>query len=286
MTDTSKILVTGGSGFIGARVGDELTGRGHVVMRLGRSEPATRRWSLGEQPGAGAFEGASALIHCAYDMTLSKWDDIRRTNIEGTDKLLAAAAESGVKRIVLISSIAAFEGCQSDYGRAKLACETIATRHNAVVLRPGMVWGDNSGGVYAAMEQWVQSLPVTPVLVPSPSFYMCHVQDLAELIAEIVDLPAWEPDRVTTAFPRPLRFDEVVMELQRRHGKRKPLLPIPWRAPWLACKTLEAIGVRPPFRSDGLVGLMKANPRPDFSALDRYQTRFRSFIEQQGAGSR
>jgi NADH dehydrogenase len=277
MSQRRAILMTGGSGFIGAQIRVELKEAGYAVRNLGRNESLPCRWSLGEQPDARVFQGVGVLIHCAYDMTLSKWDDIRQVNVEGTEKLLAAAAAADVARIILISSIAAFEGCQSMYGRAKLACEGIANHHDAVILRPGMVWGEDSGGVYAAMERWVQSLPMTPVLVPSPSFYMCHVQDLVDLIVELVSQPGWKPEVLTAGYPAPLRFDQVVQELQRRQQIRKPLLRLPWRLPWLACKAFETVGLRPPFRSDGLLGLMKSNPSPNFSALKSHETSFRSF---------
>jgi hypothetical protein len=106
---------------------------------------------------------------------------------------------------------------------------------------------------------------------------MCHVQDLVDLIVELVSQPGWKPEVLTAGYPAPLRFDQVVQELQRRQQIRKPLLRLPWRLPWLACKAFETVGLRPPFRSDGLLGLMKSNPSPNFSALKSHETSFRSF---------
>jgi NADH dehydrogenase len=276
MTRKETVLLTGGTGFIGRNLHVELDGPDRSVRDLGRAEPGPYRWQLGEAPDPGAFQDADVLVHAAFDMRLTEWKDIQKINIDGTKALFDAAASAGVTRFILISSIAAFENCESDYGRAKLTCEEIAEPHGACIMRPGLVYGEQSGGVYAAMENWVKSLPVTPILTPSPNLYMCHVADLCALIREIVDRPSWNPRTVTVACPTPLGFKDVVGILQARHGVRKPLLPVPWRLPWLACKTLEVVGLQPPFRSDGLVGLMRGNPQPDFSALREFGTSFRS----------
>lgn len=274
-----KILITGGTGFIGGHLRDQLQNSSWDVQNLGRSERSPYQWTLNTRPGPETFEEVEVLIHCAYDLALARWDDIQKINIEGTEKLFEVAAAAGIKKFVLISSIAAFDNCQSDYGRAKLACENIAQRYNSIILRPGMVYGEESGGVYGAMENWVKSLPVTPVLVPSPDLYMCHIQDLCGLIKEIVSQESWSADTIPAGQSTPMSFKQVIRALQRRHGSKKPVVPIPWRFPWMACKALEVAGLRPPFRSDGLVGLMRSNPAIDFSSLNKYHTQFRDFAD-------
>ena len=63
------------------------------------------------------------LIHCAYDMTLTRRSDIKRVNVEGTRRLLRAAADAGVPRVIVLSSMSAYEGTTQMYGQAKLAIE-------------------------------------------------------------------------------------------------------------------------------------------------------------------
>ena len=54
MSQRRAILMTGGSGFIGAQIRVELKEAGYAVRNLGRNESLPCRWSLGEQPDARA----------------------------------------------------------------------------------------------------------------------------------------------------------------------------------------------------------------------------------------
>lgn len=277
MHGTRTVLLTGGTGYLGSHIAAAFESARWRARFLGRRQRPPFQWRLGGEPDPGVFEDVDLLVHGAYDMGLTRRDRIRRINIEGTRTLLAAAASHGVSRVILVSSIAAFEGCQSDYGRAKQECERIAAGHNALIVRPGLVYGEQNAGVYGAMERWVGTLPVNPVLVPSPDLYTCHVQDLRELFTEIANRADWHPATVTAASQSPLSFREITRMLQEGLGVRKPMMPVPWRLPWLILKTMELAHLEPPFRSDGLVGLMKSNPSPDFSGLRGCATRFRDF---------
>ncbi|MEJ2123144.1 MAG: NAD-dependent epimerase/dehydratase family protein, partial [Alphaproteobacteria bacterium] len=163
-SNAKTILLTGGTGFIGRHIHVEFDNSQRPVHDMGREQPRPYRWLLGETPDPDAFRDVDVFIHAAFDTKLTEWKDIERINIDGTKSLFAAAEAGGIKRFILISSIAAFEHCQSDYGRSKLACEEIAHRYNACIIRPGLVYGEQSGGVYAAMENWVKALPIIPVL--------------------------------------------------------------------------------------------------------------------------
>jgi hypothetical protein len=54
-------------------------------------------------------------------------------------------------------------------------------------------------------------------------------------------------------------------------------MPVPWRLIHCGLKTIEALHLPAPFRSDSLVGLVFQNPRPDFSLPEMPQISFRRF---------
>ena len=57
-----------------------------------------------------ALRSADALIHAAYDLSLTSSADIWRVNVEGTRRLLEAAKDAAVGRIIVLSSMSAFAG--------------------------------------------------------------------------------------------------------------------------------------------------------------------------------
>jgi dihydroflavonol-4-reductase len=113
-------LVTGGTGFIGTHIVRALLARGRQVRCLVR--PGSSRGNLddldveissGDLRDAGSLARATAGIdvvyHCAADYRLSPdaADEIRESNVAGTDHLLRSAAEAGVRRVVYTSSVGA-----------------------------------------------------------------------------------------------------------------------------------------------------------------------------------
>jgi dihydroflavonol-4-reductase len=119
-------LVTGGTGFVGAHVVRALLAEGRAVRCLVRQE--SRRDSLkgldveivvGDVTDIAslnaAMAGVSTLYHCAADYRLWAKDpaELDRVNVGGTEKVLAAAAQFHVAKVVYTSSVGAL-GLKSD----------------------------------------------------------------------------------------------------------------------------------------------------------------------------
>ena len=120
----------------------------------------TVRLRLGDevQPEIFRSRNITALVHCAYDFKPVSRREIQRVNVEGSRKLLAAATAGGVQRIAVMSTISAFEGCRSDYGKAKLEIEAAARAAGALVVRSGLVWADgppSGGGMFGSLARSV-----------------------------------------------------------------------------------------------------------------------------------
>ncbi len=115
-----RMLVTGGTGFVGSAVVRVLLRAGHevcVLARSGGSPPnlrglkvELRRGDLEAPETLGpALRGCQGLFHVAADYRLWVPDAARlyRVNVEGTRELLRAAADAGLERVVYTSSVAA-----------------------------------------------------------------------------------------------------------------------------------------------------------------------------------
>ena len=233
-------------------------------------------FQLGSKIDPGFFQGADALIHCAWDMRATGWDQIHKTNVSGSIRLFEAAANEGVRKLIFISSISAFEGCQSMYGQAKLEVEKAVFKLDGVVIRPGLVYGDCPGGMAGVLSSVAARFPVIPIVGRRKLMYLCHEEDLTRLIAMLVDMKERRWLRpITCANPEPITFGEIVKRFARAKGRKVTLVPVSWKLVWGMLRSLEALGLPTGFKSDSLVGLMNPNPNPDFQMQQELGLEFR-----------
>jgi nucleoside-diphosphate-sugar epimerase len=112
-------FVTGGSGFIGARLIERLARDGWSIRALARSDAAAARVReaaadpvRGDLADRAALErgarGADVVFHAAAKVQdWGDWRDFRRINVDGTKAVLAAARAAGVRRVVHVGTEAA-----------------------------------------------------------------------------------------------------------------------------------------------------------------------------------
>jgi nucleoside-diphosphate-sugar epimerase len=268
------VAITGSRGWVGRCLARHAVEHGWRVRGLVRQPSAggletgdERQLRLGDDVAPGALEGASALIHCAYDFRPRKWAEIERVNVRGTAKLFAAARAAGVKRSVLISTMSAFEEAKSLYGKAKLEMERIAAAEGALILRPGLVYGDKAGGMYGSLESQVRTSGIIPLIGGGTQvLYLVHETDLSELALRYCGLGFAAPAApVTAAHSQPWTFRAILEEIAKHAQKRPKFVTVPWRLVWVVLKVAETLRLPLGFRSDSLVSLVNQNPRPDFT---------------------
>jgi 3beta-hydroxy-delta5-steroid dehydrogenase/steroid delta-isomerase len=179
-TDLRRVLVTGGSGFVGANLVTELLDRGHWVRSYDRApSPLPEHPRLETVRGeitdtesvAAAVNGIDTIIHTAALIELmggrSVTDEYRErsfaVNVGGTQNLVRAAQNAGVKRFVYTSSNSVVIGGKAIsggdetlpyttrfadlYTETKVAAEKFVLSQNGVgglltcAIRPSGIWG-------------------------------------------------------------------------------------------------------------------------------------------------
>ncbi len=119
-----RVFITGGTGELGGRLSRALVRRGHEVTVGSRSARPTRgvaavQIDLETGEGLEAVSGHDTVVHLASD-PFGK----RQVDVEGTQRLVQAAAAAGVGHLVAMS-IVGIDDHPSPYYRAKVEMEGI-----------------------------------------------------------------------------------------------------------------------------------------------------------------
>src|SRR3989344_1680602 len=148
-----KILVTGGTGFIGAHLVDKLIELGHDVIVISNKEPKREnkktKYAKGDITKKGDVEkamiGCSVVFHLAslIDARSSDQKEMQRVNILGSKNVFSAATKNKCK-IIFTSSAAVYgdvysakedDRCKpiSDYGKTKMEAEKLLDKNSFIV---------------------------------------------------------------------------------------------------------------------------------------------------------
>ncbi|MFP9135990.1 NAD-dependent epimerase/dehydratase family protein [Devosia sp. XGJD_8] len=178
-----KAIVTGATGFIGSRLVAALERHGYRIAAMTRGDVSSAGgaavdWYSLDEPGNAAFDDASVLFHLAgrahiiREHAANPEAEFRAANVDLTIRMAEWAADSGVRRFVFLSSIAALgsktapgshfseltiPAPETDYGKSKLMAEVAltslgqATGMEIVIVRPPMVYGPGAKGNFARM---------------------------------------------------------------------------------------------------------------------------------------
>ena len=284
MSAGRRVGITGASGFVGSQLASRFEKEGWSVIRFSRGGREAVQFQLGDEVSPEVFRSREigALVHCAYDFRPVRWADIDRTNVEGSRQLIDAANAGGVERIVVISTISAFAGCRSLYGRAKLAIEADAARSGGAVVRSGLVYGDDSGpssgGMIGSLSRSARGRFVPLLDGGGQLQYLVHIDDLFQLVCRLCTGDLGRPARpVVAASARAWTVRELVRELAGRQGSEPRFVSVPWQVAWLGLKAAELAGLRPAYRSDSVISLVHQDPHPDFASLTELGMSVRDF---------
>nr|QLJ96345.1 SDR family NAD(P)-dependent oxidoreductase [Micromonospora carbonacea] len=261
------VLVTGGTGFVGAHTVAALAAAGHRVRVLARDPdrvaPALSPLSVpsdavqvadgdvvDETAVDRAVRGVDALVHAASVYSFdSRWHEAtRRTNARGTEVVLAAARRLGVGRSVHVSTFGALApspagtvGPQSPpttaretYLASKAAAERVARRHQAhgdpvVIAYPPALLGPQDPKLGDQNARLRNVLRGLMPMWPSGGFPVGDVRDTAALLAELATAPAEDGGRHLGP-GRYLRTRDYVRAVREATGRRLPTLFLPARA--------------------------------------------------------
>jgi len=270
-----RILVTGGSGFLGINLIRYLLEKGYDISVID-FEPFSYKDCRDRiriidgdirniEKVQESMRDVDIVVHCAAALPLYSEEDIFSTDVQGTRNVITTAYRSGVKRFVHISSTAVYGVPDTHpiyeyhpmvgvgpYGKAKIEAENVCRNFSkkgmtVSIIRPKSFVGPERLGVFAMFYDWAYTGHNFPILGKGNNPYqLMDVSDLCEAIYLCLTLPE---EQVKDEFNigakdfTTLKEDFQAVLDAAGHGKRMISIPV---GPALATlRILEKMNMSP-----------------------------------------
>ena len=298
-----KVLVTGGSGFLGINLIRFLRTKGVDEIRVldiadfdypEKNEPWLK-FTLGDVRDVAAVEktveGVDVVVHTAAALPLYSEEDIRTTEVDGCRNVLAACRKFKVDRMIQISSTAVYGVpkrhpiFESDpmvgvgpYGHAKIEAEEICRAaikegYCVSIIRPKSFIGPERLGVFALFYDWAYTGHGFPMIGSGNNRY--QLMDVEDLCGAIWSAMTYPKEVVATEFNigakefTTMKEDYQAVLDVAGHGKKIRGMPV---APLIfILRILEKLHLSPLYpwvyetaSTDSFVSIEKAEKALDF----------------------
>ncbi len=263
MRETATAFVTGGTGFVGSHLVEELLRRGYSEIRcLVRTR---LRWLEGLDivPIHGslfdddlirhALDGVDFVYHVGAITRSLDWADFERENVEATLCLLDAVADAapGVRSVLVTSSLAAVGACEggiadedsplrpiSNYGRSKAQMErAIHTARGGrpaytdqlpiVVIRPSSVYGPREADIYTMFKAAQRGVFPLMGRGSEPDISLVHVHDVVRGMVDAAELTTTAGNTYFLGSDSFYSWREVHQAMRQVLGRPSIGIPVP-----------------------------------------------------------
>ena len=203
-----KVVVTGGTGFMGSHTADELTRRGYHVIVFDQAESPwlhpDQEMMIGDvldpKSLAMAMKGARYVYHFAgiadIEESRSRPVETMNLNVMGASLVAEAARQRGVERVIFASTMYVYSPFGSFYRASKQAAETIIEAYQQeyaldyTFLRYGSLYGPRAqdwNGLRKYVQQVVEGGQITYAGTGEEKREYIHVYDAARLSVDVLD---------------------------------------------------------------------------------------------------
>jgi nucleoside-diphosphate-sugar epimerase len=282
-----RIVVAGGTGFIGRQVVDRLLADGRDTVVVTSRDPDQRDLWDGRVTMVQAFAGDHVSLGKAFMRADVVVQAIQFPNhpvedpskgrtymeVDGHGTVLAArtARKLGVRRFVYLSGAGAGQGRPQPWFRAKDMAEAAIreTGMEYAILRPSWIYGPGDHSM-SRFVWFSRHLPVVPVIGDGQTpVHPAYVKDVARAVVEMVRREDVKDKVLDVGGPERLTMDGVIRKIQDVLGRRRPLLHHP---PGLMKLLVLPMRLMPePMLSPGAIDFItqtvEIDPRPAFEYL-------------------
>jgi NADH dehydrogenase len=270
-----RVLVLGGSGFVGRQVCEQLARLGWLTTVPTRR--AVHAACVQSLPGLTVIE---ASVHSEADLArlmpghdavvnlvaVLHGDEARfeQVHVDLPAKIAHAMKTAGVQRLVHVSALGADAQGPSMYQRSKARGETVL--HNAglqlTVLRPSVIFGaeDKFLNLFADLQALA---PFMPLASSHTRFQPVWVGDVARAVVTCLQKPDTIGQTYELCGPDVLNLGELVQRAGQwagvNHGRGRPILALPHWVGWLQAAAMELAPGEPLMSRDNLASMKVDN---------------------------
>ena len=270
-----KVLLLGGSGFVGRHVCAALARLGHpvgVATRHSRHAQALQVWPTVTIHPLDVMDDA-ALGHLVrqYDLVVHliavlQGDEARfdALHVQLPRRVAQACALNGVSELIHLSALGADPEGPSMYqrskGRGEQALREVAQAKGLklTLIRPSVIFGsdDRFINLFARLQKLA---PVIPLAGADSRLQPVWVQDVAQVVAQVVRDPHASGGTLELGGPEVLTLAELVHHAGRWAACPRPIVPLPYPLAWMQAVLMECLPGEPLMSRDNLASLQVDN---------------------------
>jgi len=276
--ELKKVLLIGGSGFVGAWVANRLSERGVRVIIPTRHRDHSKQIILlptvytvqanvhDPKQLAELMVGVDAVVNLVGvlhdgDSSLPYGKRFAAAHVDLPKKILAAMQQAGVRRLLHVSALKAAADAPSGYLRSKAAGEALlraaVDQFDITVFRPSVIFGPGDAflNTFATL---LRLFPVLPLACGGARFQPVYVGDVADtLVASLTDHATFS-QTYELAGPRVYTLRELVDYTAKLVGKKRLVIDLPDALAKLQANVLGLLP-KPPMSPDNLRSMQVDN---------------------------
>lgn len=240
-----KVVIFGGSGFLGGYLVRELAKQGFLIKIASRYPEEAAYSKVSGNVGQitlcrcnlrndasvrNAMLDADIVINLVgilYEKYSQKFSDI---HAKAAEKIAIIAKDLGIKRVVHVSALGVDQGAESIYARTKITGERaiFASNPDAIIIRPSIIFGDGDSffNKFACMAKFMPFLPL--IGGGNTKFQPVYVGDVATVIASLCQNQNYAGKIIELGGPQVFSFKELLEITLKTVNLKRVLLNIPF----------------------------------------------------------
>lgn len=251
-----NIAITGGTGFVGSHLAKALTEDGHSVVLIARGFDK-RNESLqnaeriqftavstsDDEKLIEAFTGCDAVAHCAGINRELSHGDYDRMHVQGTQNVVTAAKNAGVKKIVLMSFYRARPNCGSRYHESKYQAEEIVRSSGLdyTVIKAGMIYGKGDH-MLDHLSRAFYSVPLFALISFKQRLLApLAIEDVVHIMKAALVESRLSKQTIAILGPEKMTLEELAKRVGTVVGRVPIIFPLPVFFHQCLAQTLEAV---------------------------------------------